>query len=358
MLLLYILYILNSYLQTGAGISTSAGIPDFRSPDTGIYSNLAHLDLPDPEAVFSISFFRENPVPFYTLAKELYPGRYRPTIAHSFITLLHRKGRLLKLFTQNIDCLERAAGVPGEKIIEAHGSFASQHCIDCKSEYPDDLIRQAVEKGDVPHCLTPQCNGLVKPDIVFFGEALPSSFFSNRELPAEADLCIVMGTSLTVQPFASLPSFCGDETPRLLINMERVGGLGSRPDDVLLLGDCDAGVRKLAEALGWLEELEALWEETNPDREARERETAPKKTRDEQLHDEVDRLTADVDRALHLSSSHQDRVRGHLAKENDNNGKKSPGEQDEKTPESNAGGSEQGGGLGHVYPHLDKKSTL
>ncbi|QKX58917.1 uncharacterized protein TRUGW13939_06045 [Talaromyces rugulosus] len=341
---------------TGAGISTSAGIPDFRSPDTGIYSNLAHLDLPDPEAVFSINFFRENPVPFYTLARELYPGRYRPTIAHSFITLLHRKDRLLKLFTQNIDCLERAAGVPGDKIIEAHGSFASQHCIDCKSEYPDDLIREAVEKGHVPHCLTPQCNGLVKPDIVFFGEALPADFFSNRELPAEADLCIVMGTSLTVQPFASLPSFCRDETPRVLINMERVGGLGSRADDVLLLGDCDAGVRKLAQALGWLEELEALWEETNPDKEARKRETAPKKTRDEQLHDEVDRLTADIDRALHLSSSHQDRVRGHLAKENDNN-KQPTGEQDDKTLRSNAGGSEQGG-LGHVYPHLDKKSAL
>ncbi|CRG84619.1 NAD-dependent histone deacetylase SIR2 [Talaromyces islandicus] len=343
-------------VMTGAGISTSAGIPDFRSPDTGIYSNLAHLDLPDPEAVFSINFFRENPVPFYTLARELYPGRYRPTIAHSFITLLHKKGRLLKLFTQNIDCLERAAGVPGDMIIEAHGSFASQHCIDCKSEYPDDLIRQAVDKGEVPHCLTPECNGLVKPDIVFFGEALPLAFFSSRDLPAEADLCIVMGTSLTVQPFASLPSFCRDETPRVLINMERVGGLGSRADDVLLLGDCDAGVRKLAQALGWLEELEALWEETNPDKETRDRETAPKKTRDEQLQDEVDRLTADVDRALHLSSSHQDRVRGHLAKE-DGNEKQPTGEEDDKTLRSNAGGNEHGG-LAHVYPHLDNKSTL
>lgn len=354
----YIVLNANQHLQTGAGISTSAGIPDFRSPDTGIYSNLAHLDLPDPEAVFSINFFRENPVPFYTLARELYPGRYRPTIAHSFITLLHRKGRLLKLFTQNIDCLERAAGVPGDKIIEAHGSFASQHCIDCKSEYPDDLIREAVHKGEVPHCLTPQCNGLVKPDIVFFGEALPSEFFRNRELPAEADLCIVMGTSLTVQPFASLPSFCCDETPRLLINMERVGGLGSRADDVLLLGDCDAGVRKLAQALGWLEELEALWEETNPDKEARERETAPKKTRDERLHDEVDRLTADVDRALHLSDSHQDRVRAQLAKQEQNEDKKQPtDEQEDQTLRSNAEGSKQGG-LAHVFPHLDRKSTL
>ena len=82
------------------------------------------LNLPHPEAVFELSFFRENPLPFYTLAQELYPGKYRPTITHSFINLLHQKGLLLKLFTQNIDCLEREAGVPGDKIIEAHGSFA------------------------------------------------------------------------------------------------------------------------------------------------------------------------------------------------------------------------------------------
>ncbi|KAH8704746.1 putative SIR2 family histone deacetylase [Talaromyces proteolyticus] len=350
---------------TGAGISTSAGIPDFRSPDTGIYSNLAHLDLPDPEAVFSINFFRENPVPFYTLAKELYPGKYRPTIAHSFITLLHKKGLLLKLFTQNIDCLERAAGVPGDMIVEAHGSFASQRCIDCKTEYPDDLIREAVEKGNVPHCLVPQCNGLVKPDIVFFGEALPEAFFHNRELPATADLCIVMGTSLTVQPFASLPSFCRDETPRLLINMERVGGLGSRADDVLLLGDCDAGVRKLAQALGWSDELEALWEETNPDKGARERETEPEKTRDELLHDEVERLTADVDRALHISNSHQDRVHKQLAVQKAGDDSKTQAESEETSGEKKEGNEilssyRSGGdnGLGHVFPHLDKKPAL
>jgi NAD+-dependent protein deacetylase SIR2 len=110
--------------KVGAGISTSAGIPDFRSPETGLYANLARLNLPYAEAVFSIDYFRNKPEPFYILAQELYPGKYRPTITHSFINLLHKKGLLLKLFTQNIDCLEREAGVPGDKIIEAHGSFA------------------------------------------------------------------------------------------------------------------------------------------------------------------------------------------------------------------------------------------
>src|SRR6195952_2952722 len=123
-------------VMTGAGISTSAGIPDFRSPDTGLYANLARLDLPFAEAVFDISYFRQNPDPFYMLAKELYPGQFLPTIAHAFIALLEDKYMLPVLFTQNIDCLERRAGVPAEKIVEAHGCFATQRCIECKTESP------------------------------------------------------------------------------------------------------------------------------------------------------------------------------------------------------------------------------
>src|SRR6201996_4554824 len=82
-------------VMTGAGISTSAGIPDFRSPETGLYANLARLNLPFSEAVFDISYFRMHPEPFYALAHELYPGNFRPTITHSFIALLHDKGMLL-----------------------------------------------------------------------------------------------------------------------------------------------------------------------------------------------------------------------------------------------------------------------
>ena len=96
------------------------------------------------------------------------------------------------------------------KIVEAHGSFARQRCIECKTVFPDDLMKSSINKREVPHCLTPECKGLVKPDIVFFGEALPEDFHANRMVPSAADLCIVMGTSLTVQPFASLPSFCAE----------------------------------------------------------------------------------------------------------------------------------------------------
>jgi len=298
---------------TGAGVSTSAGIPDFRSPDTGIYANLARLNLPNPQAVFDISFFRKNPLPFYALARELFPGRFSPTIAHLFIKLLYDKGRLLKLFTQNIDCLEREAGVPGEMVIEAHGSFATQSCIDCKTAYSGDLMKKAIDAGDVPLCV--ECGGLVKPDIVFFGESLPSAFFENRELMARADLCIIMGTSLSVQPFASLPYLCREGVPRVLINMEPVGGLGTRPDDVLLLGECDEGARRLADALGWRDKLEALWAKTCPEKaKLMEPEAKPSspETRDGRLRDEIDRLVEEVEQALHISRSHNERTREQL----------------------------------------------
>ncbi|CAK7202934.1 Sir2 histone deacetylase Hst2 [Sporothrix eucalyptigena] len=256
---------------TGAGISTSAGIPDFRSPGTGLYANLQRLNLPYAEAVFSIDYFRENPRPFYILAKELYPGQFHPTISHAFLALLSYKGLLRMLFTQNIDCLERAAGVPEDCIVEAHGSFATQRCInfECRTSFPDKEMHEHVRDAKVPRCMQPGCGALVKPDIVFFGESLPQRFHELGRLPAtDADLVLVLGTSLTVYPFAGLPTMAPDNVPRVLFNREVVGDLGSRADDVLALGSCDAGIRKLADALGWREELETLWREMVGDAEA------------------------------------------------------------------------------------------
>lgn len=350
-------------IMAGAGISTSAGIPDFRSPDTGLYANLARLNLPFAEAVFDIGFFRENPLPFYTLAKELYPGKYRPTVTHSFFRLLQEKGLLLKVFTQNIDCLEREAGVSGEKIVEAHGSFAKQSCIDCKSGFPDKEMRGYVERGEVPRCVNKTCKGLVKPEIVFFGEQLPEEFHQNRELPAQADLCIVLGTSLQVQPFASLPSFCQDGVPRVLINKEQVGGLGSRTDDVLMLGDCDKGVRRLAEACGWADDLEALWSKTGAksggDLGKQNDEKKPK-SRDEDIQDEVDKLTKEVDETLSLSKWHSDKLRQEQVEEDC---KRDSISSESKSNSNSSGGNaetlhydEKAEGLGHVYPHMNKSS--
>ncbi|KAF5027804.1 hypothetical protein F66182_74 [Fusarium sp. NRRL 66182] len=280
---------------TGAGISTAAGIPDFRSPGTGLYANLARLNLPYAEAVFDISYFREHPEPFYVLANELYPGKFHPTVSHAFIALLARKGLLHMLFTQNIDCLERRAGVPSDKIIEAHGSFATQRCIECKEEYPDDRMKEHVFGGNVPRCDKKGCNGLVKPDIVFFGEDLPKAFDNNVFKVAMADLVLIVGTSLTVYPFAALPGMVQEGKPRVLFNMERVGQLGTRSDDVIQLGDCDAGIRKLADELGWRDELEKLWRQIVGDDEAERQLSGREK---DEVQDEVERLAADVEAVI------------------------------------------------------------
>ncbi|KAJ3558689.1 hypothetical protein NM688_g767 [Phlebia brevispora] len=252
----------NVFVMNGAGVSTSAGIPDFRSPKTGLYHNLERLNLPYPEAVFEINFFRENPVPFYTLARELMPGKYRPTPTHSFVKLLHNRGLLRMCYTQNIDTLERLAGLPDEAVVEAHGSFANQHCVECGSWYDEHKLRDQISRGEVAYCY--ECGGLVKPDIVFFGESLPARFHKTIGLLRSADLLIIMGTSLKVHPFATLTQLVPESCPRVLINMDPAGDIGTRPDDVVLLGKTDDVVRDLCKELGedWVDELDALWDET------------------------------------------------------------------------------------------------
>lgn len=198
-------------------------------------------------------------MPFYTLAHEIAPGRFRPTMTHAFIRLLSDKGLLHTHFTQNIDTLERRAGVPESKIIEAHGSFATSRCIDCQKPFPQDEMKAKIAEKSIPHCAS--CGGLAKPEIVFFGEALPENFFKSIYALREADLLFIMGTSLTVYPFASLCEIVPSDCPRVLVNWDEVGDIGERENDVLLLGDCDEIVSKICDALQWGQVLNELWEE-------------------------------------------------------------------------------------------------
>ncbi|KAJ5219692.1 hypothetical protein N7468_008896 [Penicillium chermesinum] len=244
---------------TGAGISTAAGIPDFRSPTSGLYAKLAPLRLPYPEAIFTISYFTHTPEPFYALARARHPGNLKPTLSHAFLALLAKKGLLQFCFTQNIDGLECDAGVPSEKTLWCHGNWKNQHCHKCHAEYPDELMKKAVRDGEVPYCLDEGCKGAVKPDVVFFGQPLPAEYEEKEKLVADADLMLVMGTSLKVAPVSQLPRKVREGVPRILINRERSGDLGNRPDDVCILGACDDGVKELAEELGWTEELEEFW---------------------------------------------------------------------------------------------------
>lgn len=113
----------------------AAGIPDFRSPSSGLYHNLEQYNLPHPTAIFEIDFFSENPEPFFVLAKQLLPEGFRPTPSHYFVRLLYEKGLLLRHYTQNIDTLERVAGIPGDKLVEAHGTFHTGKCLKCRKAY-------------------------------------------------------------------------------------------------------------------------------------------------------------------------------------------------------------------------------
>ncbi|XP_048586494.1 NAD-dependent protein deacetylase sirtuin-2 isoform X2 [Nematostella vectensis] len=276
-------------VMTGAGISTAAGIPDFRSPGTGLYDNLQKYNLPYPESIFEIGYFRSNPEPFFALCKELYPGSFKPTMSHYFIKLLYDKKLLLRNYTQNVDTLERIAGVPDDLLVEAHGSFHTAHCIECKKEYTKEDVRDEIFADKVPRCSG--CEGVIKPDIVFFGESLPGRF--HRLVPQDmphCDLIIIMGTSLAVQPFASLIDRVLATTPRLLINKEKCGRQASflsflsgvdsgfkfdKEDnyrDVAWLGTTDDGCLALAELLGWKEELVTIFNEGHAhlDKESRQ----------------------------------------------------------------------------------------
>jgi NAD-dependent SIR2 family protein deacetylase len=105
---------------TGAGVSVSCGIPDFRSPD-GIYSRLHEFNLKDPQQMFDLAFFKRRPQIFYSFAKEIFPSNFMPSPSHSFIKLLEDKGKLLRNYTQNIDTLEQRAGI--QNILQCHGKY-------------------------------------------------------------------------------------------------------------------------------------------------------------------------------------------------------------------------------------------
>lgn len=240
----------------GAGISVSAGIPDFRSPGTGLYDNLQKYNLPEPEAVFTLDFFREDPTPFTLLAKELWPTSFRPTPTHWFVRLLDKKGFLRRHYTQNIDGLDAAAGISEKRLVQAHGSFGAGHCIECRSAFNQEYLRERIFRGEIVRC---HCGGLVKPDIVFFGEDLPDKFVRCSQHDFQrCGLVICMGTSLQVEPFASLMERVPSHVPRILINREVPRAFRPRPGDLVLTGECDDQVWQLSEVLGWTEELQEL----------------------------------------------------------------------------------------------------
>jgi NAD-dependent deacetylase len=181
---------------TGAGVSTDSGIPDFRSAQSGLWEE--H----DPMRVASLEGFRADPFAFYGF----WGARFRglsdkaPNPTHELVARLEAMGRLRAVITQNIDGLHREAG--SRFVHEVHGTYTRARCLRCGIVYPLDLIVERVEAGQPPFC--DSCGDLVKPDVVLFGEPLPPIFERSAALVREADLLLVLGTSLEVHPVAGL----------------------------------------------------------------------------------------------------------------------------------------------------------
>ena len=290
----------NIMVITGAGISTSLGIPDFRSSQ-GFYSMIQHLGLSDPQEVFDLDLFLNDPNIFYSIAHMILPPNQIYSPLHSFIKLLQDKNKLLRNYTQNIDNLESYAGIHKENLIQCHGSFATASCITCGYKVDGEIIFPEIKNKEIPYC--PKCNevkqsilkkgkktkskskkknknknkpyddddeeeeegetyfhesfGVMKPDITFFGEQLPENFkiAINQDIN-KVDLVLVIGTSLKVAPVADIVGKIPEHIPQILLNKDPINHCQF---DVSLLGYCDDVASYIAIELG------ESWDLPHPD---------------------------------------------------------------------------------------------
>ena len=197
---------------TGAGISTAAGIPDFRGPN-GLYVTRRY----DPETVFDINAFRRDPAPFYDFTRDFLVliQTIEPTRTHRFLAALEAEGKLSAVVTQNIDSLHQKAG--SKHVVPVHGDYWTSHCLSCGAEFDLDFMLHAIRQENVPHC---PCSGLIKPDVVFFGESVHSLELAGAVV-ADSDLLLVLGSSLNVSPAAFLPAQAGGDV--VVVNRGKVG---------------------------------------------------------------------------------------------------------------------------------------
>ena len=197
---------------TGAGVSTESGIPDFRSPG-GIWTRF------DPED-FTIDRFLSSPETRRKQWRILLEGglfaNARPNAAHYAVVELERMGKLLCVITQNVDNLHQKAGNDPARVFELHGNMNRIKCLDCGAIYKLETVLKAAAPLDVPDC--GQCGGMLKPDVVFFGESLPFQALSMaNEHAAHCDLLIAIGSSLVVYPAAYIPLYAKRSGARLVI---------------------------------------------------------------------------------------------------------------------------------------------
>jgi NAD-dependent deacetylase len=227
---------------TGAGVSVPSGIPDFRTPETGLWAKV------DPMEVAHVDVFERDPERFWSYYRPRFQalGDKRPNRAHEALAELERRGLIEGVITQNIDRLHRAAG--SREVIEVHGSIDSSSCTACGARFGLEEADDLFDERGVALCA--DCGGAVKPDVVLFGELLPEAAMARAvELAESADLMLCVGSSLAVHPVAGLPQLTLDAGGAVAIVTK-----GETPYDaeaeVRLGGEVDAELAALLAALG------------------------------------------------------------------------------------------------------------
>ncbi len=227
---------------TGAGVSVPSGIPDFRTPETGLWEKV------DPMEVAHVDVFESDPARFWSYYRPRFHslGDKRPNAAHEVLAELERRGLLEGVITQNIDRLHRAAG--SRNMVEVHGSIETSTCRGCEASYGIEEVNALFGEDGVAECAA--CGGAVKPDVVLFGEMLSETTMRRaQELAAQAELMLCVGSSLVVHPVAGLPGVtlaCGGQLAIVTKSATPYDG-----DAVLKLdGEVDAELSALLAAFG------------------------------------------------------------------------------------------------------------
>ncbi len=185
---------------TGAGVSTESGIPDFRSPGSGLWTVV------DPE-LFTIQGFKANPGAFYQAGVPFFRQieEAEPNAAHTVLAELERRSLVKAVITQNVDGLHQKSG--SRQVLEIHGSLSSASCMHCGNQVPIEQVIEEVEEGLLPP-LCVECGEPLKPDVVLFNEPLSPDYSQALEEARKADLILIIGSSMQVSPANQLPSLC------------------------------------------------------------------------------------------------------------------------------------------------------
>lgn len=185
---------------TGAGISTESGIPDYRSKGTGLWEKV------NPAEMASISYMLSNPKEFFEFNITQW-SKYadaEPNVTHRVIAAMEKAGYLHGIITQNIDNLHYKAG--SKNLFEVHGHLRTAHCMNCAKKYEfDELVNQFSKGINPPRCT---CGGLIRPDVVLFGDPMSGDFYRALEQVQKCDLLVIAGSSLQVYPVAEIPLYC------------------------------------------------------------------------------------------------------------------------------------------------------